>query len=229
MSTQATSPQDNPLAGFGPNEWIVEDMYQRYLADPGSVDPAWHEFFADYKPAGDTETGRAGDGRAAEGHQGQPTAAAKASRSRRVKAGRADEQAKPPRKPADRAAKPAQQPSQRTGQAGQAPTRQRPPPRARREAGQAPSRRAAPKPAVRRTDERQNVPLRGVAARIAQNMDDLAPGADGDQRPRGAGEAARRQPHRDQQPPRPRPRRQGQLHPPHRLRDGEGAAPPTRR
>ncbi|HWB36682.1 MAG TPA: hypothetical protein VHA75_11725, partial [Rugosimonospora sp.] len=36
---------------FGPNEWIVEDMYQRYLADPASVDPAWHDFFADYRPA----------------------------------------------------------------------------------------------------------------------------------------------------------------------------------
>ncbi|HKT05425.1 MAG TPA: multifunctional oxoglutarate decarboxylase/oxoglutarate dehydrogenase thiamine pyrophosphate-binding subunit/dihydrolipoyllysine-residue succinyltransferase subunit [Rugosimonospora sp.] len=49
MSTQQTS-QDGRLADFGPNEWIVEDMYQRYLADPGSVDPAWHDFFADYKP-----------------------------------------------------------------------------------------------------------------------------------------------------------------------------------
>ncbi|HEV7961315.1 MAG TPA: 2-oxo acid dehydrogenase subunit E2, partial [Actinoplanes sp.] len=50
MSTQQTS-QDNPLADFGPNEWIVDEMYQRYLADPASVDPAWHDFFADYKPA----------------------------------------------------------------------------------------------------------------------------------------------------------------------------------
>ena len=53
MSTQQTS-QDNPLADFGPNEWIVEDMYQRYLADPTSVDAAWHDFFADYKPTLDT-------------------------------------------------------------------------------------------------------------------------------------------------------------------------------
>src|SRR4051812_30715516 len=51
VSTQATNSQENPLAGFGPNEWIVEDMYQRYLADPSTVDPAWHDFFADYKPA----------------------------------------------------------------------------------------------------------------------------------------------------------------------------------
>src|SRR3982750_1532670 len=50
VSTQQTS-QDNPLADFGPNEWIVDEMYQRYLADPASVDPAWHDFFADYKPA----------------------------------------------------------------------------------------------------------------------------------------------------------------------------------
>ena len=53
VSTQATNSQDNPLAGFGPNEWIVEDMYQRYLSDPASVDPAWHDFFADYRPGGD--------------------------------------------------------------------------------------------------------------------------------------------------------------------------------
>jgi 2-oxoglutarate decarboxylase len=50
VSTQQTS-QDHRLADFGPNEWIVEDMYQRYLADPANVDPAWHEFFTDYKPA----------------------------------------------------------------------------------------------------------------------------------------------------------------------------------
>ncbi|NJC66704.1 multifunctional oxoglutarate decarboxylase/oxoglutarate dehydrogenase thiamine pyrophosphate-binding subunit/dihydrolipoyllysine-residue succinyltransferase subunit [Planosporangium flavigriseum] len=53
MSTQATNSQDNPLAGFGPNEWIVEDMYQRYLSDPASVDPAWHDFFSDYRPGAD--------------------------------------------------------------------------------------------------------------------------------------------------------------------------------
>ena len=55
MSTQQTS-QGNPLADFGPNEWIVDDMYQRYLTDPASVDAAWHEFFADYKPAVATPT-----------------------------------------------------------------------------------------------------------------------------------------------------------------------------
>ena len=60
MSTQATNSKDNPLAGFGPNEWIVEDMYQRFLADPNSVDPAWHDFFKDYRPmSGDGATSAA--------------------------------------------------------------------------------------------------------------------------------------------------------------------------
>src|SRR5215210_8045189 len=37
---------------FGPNEWLVEEMYQRFLDDPTAVDPAWHDFFADYRPEG---------------------------------------------------------------------------------------------------------------------------------------------------------------------------------
>jgi len=43
---------DNNAAGtdFGPNEWLVDELYQRYQADPGSVDRAWWNFFADYHP-----------------------------------------------------------------------------------------------------------------------------------------------------------------------------------
>ncbi|HVC66565.1 MAG TPA: multifunctional oxoglutarate decarboxylase/oxoglutarate dehydrogenase thiamine pyrophosphate-binding subunit/dihydrolipoyllysine-residue succinyltransferase subunit [Acidimicrobiales bacterium] len=37
---------------FGPNAWLVEDMYERYVADPDSVSASWQEFFADYRPAG---------------------------------------------------------------------------------------------------------------------------------------------------------------------------------
>ncbi len=35
---------------FGPNQWLVDELYQRYQADPGSVDKAWWNFFADYEP-----------------------------------------------------------------------------------------------------------------------------------------------------------------------------------
>lgn len=33
---------------FGQNEWLVEEMYQRFKEDPSSVDSSWHEFLADY-------------------------------------------------------------------------------------------------------------------------------------------------------------------------------------
>jgi 2-oxoglutarate decarboxylase len=35
---------------FGPNAWLVEDMYDRFRADPTSVSDSWREFFTDYKP-----------------------------------------------------------------------------------------------------------------------------------------------------------------------------------
>src|SRR5271165_4504170 len=38
------------LAGaYGANAWLVEEMYESYLADPGSVSESWREFFADYR------------------------------------------------------------------------------------------------------------------------------------------------------------------------------------
>src|SRR5579872_6610268 len=41
-----------PVTGsFGPNAWLVDDMYERFLVDPSSVSESWREFFADYRPA----------------------------------------------------------------------------------------------------------------------------------------------------------------------------------
>ncbi len=34
---------------LGPNAWLVDEMYERYLADPASVSEAWQDFFADYR------------------------------------------------------------------------------------------------------------------------------------------------------------------------------------
>ena len=36
---------------FGANEWLVEEMYERYLQDPASVDSAWKTFFVNFTPA----------------------------------------------------------------------------------------------------------------------------------------------------------------------------------
>jgi 2-oxoglutarate decarboxylase len=46
----AQPPSKNPMADFGPNEWLVDELYQQFLQDKTSVDQAWWEFFADYQP-----------------------------------------------------------------------------------------------------------------------------------------------------------------------------------
>ena len=46
-----TTQQQSASTEFGPNQWLVDELYQQYLADPGSVDPAWHGFFEDYRPS----------------------------------------------------------------------------------------------------------------------------------------------------------------------------------
>src|SRR5215475_7431189 len=38
-----------PGADFGANEWLVDELFQQYQADPSSVDRAWWNFFADYR------------------------------------------------------------------------------------------------------------------------------------------------------------------------------------
>ncbi|WP_037572952.1 multifunctional oxoglutarate decarboxylase/oxoglutarate dehydrogenase thiamine pyrophosphate-binding subunit/dihydrolipoyllysine-residue succinyltransferase subunit [Phaeacidiphilus oryzae] len=55
-SSQAPHDQQSPGSGFGPNEWLVDEIYQQYLQDPNSVDRAWWDFFADYKPGTEVTT-----------------------------------------------------------------------------------------------------------------------------------------------------------------------------
>jgi 2-oxoglutarate decarboxylase len=35
---------------FGPNIWLVDEMYRQYLENPKSVGESWQEFFEDYEP-----------------------------------------------------------------------------------------------------------------------------------------------------------------------------------
>jgi 2-oxoglutarate dehydrogenase E1 component len=38
------------MTGFGPNEWLVDEIYQQFLDDRSTVDPAWWDFFEGYTP-----------------------------------------------------------------------------------------------------------------------------------------------------------------------------------
>ncbi|MBT2266521.1 multifunctional oxoglutarate decarboxylase/oxoglutarate dehydrogenase thiamine pyrophosphate-binding subunit/dihydrolipoyllysine-residue succinyltransferase subunit [Rhodococcus erythropolis] len=65
MSSSSTSQ-------FGQNQWLVDEMYQRFQDDPSSVDPSWHEFLTDYSP--DSANTGGGNGTAANGNAAAPAA-----------------------------------------------------------------------------------------------------------------------------------------------------------
>ncbi|GAB3444486.1 multifunctional oxoglutarate decarboxylase/oxoglutarate dehydrogenase thiamine pyrophosphate-binding subunit/dihydrolipoyllysine-residue succinyltransferase subunit [Phycicoccus ginsengisoli] len=44
------SPTNDPLAAFGPNEWLVDELYEQYKQDRNQVDKAWWSFFEGYEP-----------------------------------------------------------------------------------------------------------------------------------------------------------------------------------
>jgi 2-oxoglutarate dehydrogenase E1 component len=58
-SAGSNTPANHFGGSFGPNEWLVDEMYERYQQDPSSVDKAWWDFFADYTPAANNPTNSA--------------------------------------------------------------------------------------------------------------------------------------------------------------------------
>jgi multifunctional 2-oxoglutarate metabolism enzyme len=186
VSTQQTSP-DNPLADFGPNEWIVDDMYQRYLADPASVDAAWHDFFADYKPADALASGSAATTNGASpvtgtspaavsGPAGRAaTPATKASDSQRSNASTATVATATPASTTTPAA-PAGTSAPKASATTVAPTKPAPAtappaPTTATPASTVNEPTAAASPAKASPTGVHTSPIRGVAARIVQNMD----------------------------------------------------------
>jgi 2-oxoglutarate decarboxylase len=135
----------NPLTEFGPNEWIVEDMYQRYLADPSSVESTWHDFFADYQPAHSADSPTATATAPAQSGSDKPTEATSPSKPATAK-------------PAAAAAKP--EPDKPAEATRQTPAKEPAKPASK------PAKADTPVP-----DAAEVKPLRGIASKVAQNMD----------------------------------------------------------
>lgn len=153
--TDQTEQGKSPAAGFGPNEWLVDEIYQQYLQDPNSVDRAWWDFFADYKP-GAAATGAAPTAPPAQkAETPAPAAPAEAAPAAPAPA-KAPEPAKPAAAPAQSAQ--TAQPAQKVPAAKAAPAPAAP----------------APKKAEQVTTEAPSGPelvtLRGPAAAVAKNM-----------------------------------------------------------
>ncbi|MGV4929098.1 multifunctional oxoglutarate decarboxylase/oxoglutarate dehydrogenase thiamine pyrophosphate-binding subunit/dihydrolipoyllysine-residue succinyltransferase subunit [Streptomyces sp. BHT-5-2] len=147
VSTEQGEQGKNPAAAFGPNEWLVDEIYQQYLQDPNSVDRAWWDFFADYKPGGATAPAKPAE---AASPAPAPSAPAPAAAP------------KPPAAPAAQPAAPAKP-------AAAAPAK----PAAAAPAKTAPAKPVA-KPAAEQPAEApagpELVTLRGPSAAVAKNM-----------------------------------------------------------
>ncbi len=151
---QSEANPSSPAASgnFGANEWLVEEMYERYRRDPASVDAAWHDFFVDYRPADAAQT-----------HDGPPARPAPTE---------AQTDAVP------EATGPATAPLTRAGQrpdghvatvaAEPQPARAAPSPESRPGATPAAESRPSAAPAV--MGDATASPLRGAAARVVANM-----------------------------------------------------------
>ncbi|MFI7589814.1 multifunctional oxoglutarate decarboxylase/oxoglutarate dehydrogenase thiamine pyrophosphate-binding subunit/dihydrolipoyllysine-residue succinyltransferase subunit [Spongisporangium articulatum] len=183
---------------FGPNEWLVDELYQQYLADKSSVDPAWWEFFADYSPPdapGGTSSARPTAGGSASnssgdsligvpgGETGQRVAPAGNGTAPRPNApapsaawpaARQTEPAAftPAPAPAAPAAAPTAAPSPQSTQATPTPEAAAPAaPAAKAAPARTPRDVQAPSTAPKETREAEVVRLRGPAGRVVANME----------------------------------------------------------
>ncbi|BBB00027.1 putative 2-oxoglutarate dehydrogenase [Actinacidiphila reveromycinica] len=171
VSTDHQAQGEGPAAGFGPNEWLVDEIYQQYLQDPNSVDRAWWDFFADYKPDGSAAPAAPAGQGGASGAAARASAGVPGSTPPSAPAG-PQAAAAPAPAPAAPAA-----PAQPAPAAAPAPAAQAPAPAAK-PAAQAPAPAAKPaaapaaKPAAAAAApaETEYVPLRGPAAAVAKNM-----------------------------------------------------------
>ncbi|NYD41224.1 multifunctional oxoglutarate decarboxylase/oxoglutarate dehydrogenase thiamine pyrophosphate-binding subunit/dihydrolipoyllysine-residue succinyltransferase subunit [Nocardioides panaciterrulae] len=156
---------DQPTADFGANEWLVEEMYDQFQKDPGSLDPAWKRYF---------ETHGNGSAGAANGK-----AAAAAAPAPKAQAAPAPAQ-KSTEKPAQRSTqKPAEKPA--PAEQSKADTKTPAPvakPRPQAQAAEPAKGTSKPvpkdsKPAApaAASDEPTFTVLRGAPARTVQNMD----------------------------------------------------------
>lgn len=139
---------------FGQNQWLVDEMYQKFKQDPSSVDASWHEFLADYTP----EATESGNSEAPVASAAPATAAAPKAATAKAPAPKAVVATAPPKPAAAPAPAPTPAPAAKTVRAPQT----TPAP-----VSNAPATTSAPKAAATGPE---NKVLRGPAAAIAKNM-----------------------------------------------------------
>jgi 2-oxoglutarate dehydrogenase E1 component len=145
-----TGDKTTSAGGFGPNEWLVEELYQQYLADKDSVDKAWWDFFQDYRPDGPAAPKTSGNGAPAPAANPAP-------------------QARPVSRPAPAAATPRADGAPAPEQVAQKPAAAPVSPAASAPVA-APAPAAAKAPGTTSTGGGDVTTLKGPAARVVTNM-----------------------------------------------------------
>ena len=167
--------QTGPLSGFGPNEWLVQELYESWREDPASVERSWADYFSGITPGepadGDqranqpsTEAAVSTSAEQARTHTGPADAAQPAPEDVAPTAGIAGDRAAAQPGPAKTGpATPADSKAQTPTAAPAAPTATKP---------------APPKPAPAATAAaagngatKETTPLRGASARTVANME----------------------------------------------------------
>ena len=164
-SSSATVPEE-----FGANAWLVEEMYERFQADPGSVDQTWVEYFHAHGTGNGGPTGSSSNGApGASTTTAEPKQQSKQESKPESKA--ASEPA--PKKPAPEQKK--AEPQQKETEAKPAPVAK---PRPETKAAEPAKGTTSPVPKEQppaeqadAKDEPTYTVLRGAPARTAQNMD----------------------------------------------------------
>ncbi|MER7716574.1 multifunctional oxoglutarate decarboxylase/oxoglutarate dehydrogenase thiamine pyrophosphate-binding subunit/dihydrolipoyllysine-residue succinyltransferase subunit [Streptomyces flaveolus] len=164
ISTDTDQAGKNPAAAFGANEWLVDEIYQQYLQDPNSVDRAWWDFFADYKPG--AAAAQAASGSATTTGTSAPQAAPAPQAQTPAPAA----PAQPAPAPAPAAPQPAAAPAKPAAQPAAAAPAAPAAPAAKPAAKQAAKPQAKAEPAKEAPEGPELVTLRGPAAAVAKNM-----------------------------------------------------------
>jgi multifunctional 2-oxoglutarate metabolism enzyme len=174
------SPTSAPEADFGANDWLLEEMYEQYTADPSSVDETWAEYFKVHG-APSTDTGNGGAAQRQEPEPRRETEPpARGGEPALVAAARGGDPdpvaAAPAAAPAQ--ASPAAQPKPEPATSRRTPTVEKPAPTKETQPSSPGARGGVPADPPSRQD-RPNVALkepvrttmRGTLARTAKNMD----------------------------------------------------------
>lgn len=152
-------PQDGSVSlnDFGPNEWLVDELYEQYTKDRNSVDKAWWEFFENYTPGqGGGDNGTSAKGAAPAPQQTAPEAKAEPKAAAKAEPAKAE-----PKKAEAKAEPKKAEPKQAEPKKDEAGKRAEPTPREE----QKPAKAEAP------VQEDVLTPLRGAAARVVTNME----------------------------------------------------------